>query len=213
MILDYRARLMLHTGFHRISGTKFAAGFYRGTMIANLINSGKIPKTDNMWSTNLVSIFCSKDLTKLFIAVDNGPIYSSTNIGVNWSMINTPGKHEFPLDTNSDGSGFYIEVTSKVSSIDENNMVKNWYVVASAKDGNTLVVTESAPILSISTANGNVIVSWTSQGAFVLQQNSDLTTTNWTDVPIVPILTNGLNQVTVSPVLGNQFYRLRKASP
>ena len=207
------ARLMLHTGFHRIRGTKFVAGYYRGIMVASPTDFVKIPKEARTWNTNLVSVFCSQDLTKLFIAVDNGPIYSSTNIGVSWNVINTPGKHEFPLDTNSDGSGFYIEVSLKASSIDKNNMAKNWYVVASVKDGNTLVVTESAPILSIGSANGSAVISWTSQGTFVLQQNSDLTTTNWTDVSIVPILTNGLNQVIVSPVIGNQFYRLRKASP
>ena len=46
---------------------------------------------------------------------------------------------------------------------------------------------------------------------FTLQQNSDLSTTNWMDVPPPPVLnlTNLQNQVIVSPTNGNTFYRLK----
>ena len=46
---------------------------------------------------------------------------------------------------------------------------------------------------------------------FVLQQNPDLTTTNWTEVTNTPTLnfTNLQNQVTLSTPSSSRFYRLK----
>jgi len=46
---------------------------------------------------------------------------------------------------------------------------------------------------------------------FVLQQNTDLSMTNWTDVTNAPVLnlTNLQNQVTQPVPDGNSFYRLK----
>jgi hypothetical protein len=40
------------------------------------------------------------------MVADNGPIYSSTNSGMTWLMINTPGKYEFFLTGDPIGGGF-----------------------------------------------------------------------------------------------------------
>jgi hypothetical protein len=47
--------------------------------------------------------------------------------------------------------------------------------------------------------------------SFGLQQNSDLTTTNWTGVTNLPVLnlTNLHNQVVLPPAAGNSFFRLK----
>jgi hypothetical protein len=47
---------------------------------------------------------------------------------------------------------------------------------------------------------------------FVLQQNSDLSSTNWVDVPTPPTLdyTNLHQRVTLTPSLGSSFYRLKQ---
>jgi len=73
------------------------------------------------------------------------------------------------------------------------------------------VQTAGAPLLNIQLAGPNsVVISWPVPDpiAFVLQQNNDLTTTNWANVGIVPTVVNGTNTVTVPPALGNMFYRL-----
>jgi hypothetical protein len=63
--------------------------------------------------------------------------------------------------------------------------------------------------LSISASGGNIIFSWPSPpGSFVLQQISDLTTTNWTAVTNTVATTNYLNQVMFPPAAASQFYRL-----
>ena len=62
-------------------------------------------------------------------------------------------------------------------------------------------------------SNGLVILSWTVPAIpFVLQQNSDLTTTNWTDVPATPTLnlTNlHYEESLPAPITGSHFYRLK----
>jgi len=63
--------------------------------------------------------------------------------------------------------------------------------------------------LNIALSGTNVLLSWPAPpGDFVLWQNSDLTTTNWTTVTNTPVVMNGQNQVTLPPVSGSQFYRL-----
>ena len=70
-------------------------------------------------------------------------------------------------------------------------------------------VTLPTAALNIALSGTNVLVSWPSPpGSFGLQQNSDLTTTNWTTITNVPVVTNGQNQVILPPGSGNQFYRL-----
>jgi hypothetical protein len=68
-----------------------------------------------------------------------------------------------------------------------------------------------APLLSIKSAATNVVViSWPGPSTdFRLQQNSNLTSTNWVNVTTTPVATNGLNQVIVTPPIGTQFYRLK----
>src|ERR1035437_3124345 len=64
--------------------------------------------------------------------------------------------------------------------------------------------------LGIAPSGTNVVLSWASPpGGFVLQKNSNLTTTNWLTVTNIPTVTNGQNQVMLSPSNGNQFYRLK----
>ncbi|HTB85947.1 MAG TPA: LamG-like jellyroll fold domain-containing protein [Candidatus Sulfotelmatobacter sp.] len=68
----------------------------------------------------------------------------------------------------------------------------------------------SIPTAGINLLNNNSsLISWPgSVLGYTLQQNSDLTTTNWMNVTNVNILSNGLNQVTAPTGGPNMFYRL-----
>ena len=71
-------------------------------------------------------------------------------------------------------------------------------------------VTLSPAPLSIALSNANVAVSWPSPpGSFGLEQNTDLTTTNWTIVTNMPAVVNGQNQVLLPAQSSNQFFRLQ----
>jgi hypothetical protein len=67
-----------------------------------------------------------------------------------------------------------------------------------------------APYLTIQQTNTNsAVLFWIApSNAFRLQQNPDLTTTNWASVTNSVSVTNSQNQVIVSPAIGHNFYRL-----
>jgi len=124
-------------------------------------------------------------------ASSGGPIYTSTNAGASWTPNGTPSL--------------------------------NWCSVASSADGSKLVAVANGggiwtsqstpvPLLSITPSGTNLVLSWIVPSMdFLLQQNSDLTTTNWMEVTNTPTLnlTNLQNQVTLSSPVGNRFYRLK----
>jgi len=68
-----------------------------------------------------------------------------------------------------------------------------------------------SPLLTITITGPNtMVVSWPYPSTgFQLQQNGDLTTTNWTAVGTSPVHVGDNWQVPVSPPIGNRFYRLK----
>jgi len=73
------------------------------------------------------------------------------------------------------------------------------------------LIKSEAPSLRIARAAANALVlAWPDAFAgYVLQQNPNLTTTNWVAVTNPPVVVNGEKQVTVSPPVGNRYYRLK----
>jgi hypothetical protein len=75
--------------------------------------------------------------------------------------------------------------------------------------GQTFQIFLPPAVLGVTASGGNLIFSWPSPpGSFVLQQNSDLTTTNWTVATNTVATTNYLNQVMFPPATNSQFFRL-----
>jgi hypothetical protein len=71
------------------------------------------------------------------------------------------------------------------------------------------VQTPGLPNLSIRlVAPNSVVVSWANTGSYGLQTNNDLTTTNWLGYGGSILSTNGTSSVTISPPVGNLFFRL-----
>lgn len=80
--------------------------------------------------------------------------------------------------------------------------------------GGGIYVSESIPmaVLSVVPAGINLVLSWVIPSVeFVLQENSDLNTSNWMDVTNTAMLnlTNLQYQVLLSPPSGDRFYRLK----
>jgi len=72
----------------------------------------------------------------------------------------------------------------------------------------------SFPEASIGANGTSLFVSWPGgTPGYTLQQNSDLTTTNWVDVTNQPVLTNGLNIFTTPYNGSSSFYRLLLPAP
>lgn len=173
-------------------------------------------KTLNLAETNQIDLaFCGKAI--VLMVRDNGPIYSSTNSGMTWTIINTPGKYRFPLLVGPRGDGFWVKGEIRPSpehQTSTNPPSEDWYAVVTAPNGNRLVVTSNVsqptPALTITPSGSGVVVSWPAEfTGFVLQETSDLTTTNWVGVTNSVNVVGGENQVLISSPAGNNFYRLR----
>jgi len=75
----------------------------------------------------------------------------------------------------------------------------------------TALQTPGAPMLKIVSVTGGVRVSWSSpSGGFVLQQNSDLNSTTWANVPGVPADDGTNKTVVITPATGHLYLRLQK---
>jgi hypothetical protein len=172
-------------------------------------------KTPDLDQTNRIDILTGgKNI--VVMVLDNGPIYSSTNSGMTWRIFNTPGKYEFPLTIGPKGGGFIAAATLYSSTKDQiaTNFPSNWYAIGSARNGSKLMITgdasQPAPALTIKQSNGCVVVSWPAEfKSFVLQENSDLASTNWVDVTNSINTVVNDNQVVLPHPVGNDFYRLR----
>jgi hypothetical protein len=63
----------------------------------------------------------------------------------------------------------------------------------------------------VSQEQSTIVISWPAPSTgFVLQQAPAVSASNWVNVPASPVVVGGQNEVTVVPVAGGQFYRLKK---
>jgi len=198
-------------------GWSGASGYHGNLYVARKFTD-KNPGIDE---TNQVDILCSQDRIRMVMMIENnGPIYVTTNSGTSWTVFNMPGKYEFRVTGSDEEGGFLAAATIEdVPDLGTKPKVKdNWYSVVSAPNGSKLVLTggssQSAPALSIIHSGNGVIISWPSSFPnFSLQQNIDLTTTNWIDVTNSVNAVGEENQVIISPAVDNNFYRLKSQSP
>ena len=204
----------LHTGHNTTNGAQLMIKYFRGPIYTstNFLSPWKVSAASK---ENWVTVVSTTDNTRLVAGVDNGPIYSSTNSGVTWETINNPGEHSL-LITSGDGECGVFAVQTILTNEQPASAVpaSNWYAVASGSDGSGLIVSgsdsPSPPVLSISIFGNQVIIAWPSSVAgYALQENSDLTTTNWTDVIVAPSVFNGFNRVILPADTPHNFYRLK----
>jgi hypothetical protein len=176
-----------------------------------------------------VSIACSADGTRLIAA--ESLVYVSTNSGATWTTAGVPPFYPH-VASSADGTrlaaagypGLIYFSTDSAATWTATGAGSNyWSSLASSADGNAWLAVDAGhglvcksqstpePLLGIAPAAGNLALSWPvpSMG-FVLQQNSDLSLTNWGDVTSTPVLnlTNLQNEVILTPTDSGGFYRL-----
>ena len=77
-----------------------------------------------------------------------------------------------------------------------------WSIIA-------VVPANGVPNLVIQPVGPNSVkVSWPNTGTYTLQQNGDLTTGSWATSGYSISTTNGTNSITITPPVGNLFFRL-----
>jgi hypothetical protein len=177
------------------------------------------------------SLAASADGTKL-VAAGNAGIYTSTDSGSSWQSNAIPGSPYTTVACSAAGTtwavanqfSLFVSTNAGATWTSYNAPATNWWGVAVTADGGQLVaipagkspiwlgrVLPQPPRLNITPAHDNLAFSWIIPSTnFVLQQNLDLTTTNWADVTNPPVLnlTNLQEGVTLPLPADNRFYRL-----
>ncbi len=184
------------------------------------------------------AIACSADGTKVSALFENPPsaacagaIYSSLDWGVTWTSNCAPVTNWTSLACSADGtrqvavgtgSEFYTSTNAGAAWTATTVPSNNWTSVASSADGAKLVAaangggiytwqTAPAPILTVAASQKAIILFWTVPSVnFSLQENQNLKSANWADVPDSPALDYSTlrNQVIIPAPPGTMFYRL-----
>jgi hypothetical protein len=103
------------------------------------------------------------------------------------------------------------EITGTIGQPDAGSVASGNYVIEGGFWSDLEAV--PGPSLSIELVSpSSALVFWPAPSdGYVLQQHTNLTTTNWVAVTNSPVVVNGEKQVTVSPQVGNRYYRLKYA--
>lgn len=208
----------------------FVAPIYTSTDFGLSWSPGDVP------AKNLSAAVSSTDGSKLVAAAyETSEVFISTNGGTNWTAtIPRPNISWTCLAADTTGSKLFVggccsgpiySSTNSGATWTSNDVTRaNWQSIAASADGSKVVAvafgggiytshSTPAPFLTVERSGSQAIISWlVPSREFMLEINSDLSTTNWTEMPILPTLntTNLCYEVTVSPLLGSRFYRLRQ---
>jgi hypothetical protein len=196
-------------------------------------NSGTNWMSNSIPSVTWGAVACSADGTKVVAAVivaGTHRIFTSTNFGVNWATNNAPVSRVSSVASSADGVKLLAAEQNRIwfstnsgTTWTSNNVTGFWRGAASSADGGAWVAadggpggiwtsqTTPAPRLNLAPSGGQLTLSWIVPSTnFVLQQNLDLATTNWTNVTNQPALnlTNLQYQAGLLPSNAGSFYRL-----
>ena len=184
-----------------------------------------------------VGVASSADGSTL-VAITGFASFISTNGGATWNKTNAPNWYSTSVASSADGTRLVVAGFDWVHSWDTNPLYTSidagtswqtgsarghWTSVALSADGSKLFAADtsaiwtaqsiSVPLLSLIHSNGLAILSWIMPSShFVLQQTSDLTRVNWSDVTNAPTLnlTNLRYEVAASQSDAIHFYRLKR---
>ena len=220
-------------------GSKLVAayeGVGRGGGIYTSTNFGATWISNSVPRLSWAAVACSADGNNLVAAADHGGIYTSTNFGVTWVSNNVPKLAWSSLCSSADGSrlvaaaGGYYQPGPIYSSTNYGaNWVSNsvpvagWMNVVSSADGYRRFASvykslpgvfcsaamPSPPLMNITNAGGDLLVSWLVPSAhFLTQRSVDLF--SWAGVTNTPVLdfTNLRYQIVLHPANNGGFYRL-----
>jgi Immunoglobulin I-set domain len=89
----------------------------------------------------------------------------------------------------------YVGFTGSDGGVDSTQIITNFSFI-------------SYPPANIQLSSGNALITWPGINGYALQENSNLSTTNWVTLTNLPSSVNGSNQLAVPITGSNVFYRL-----
>ena len=184
-------------------------------------------------SADWAAIASSADGNRLIAAASLGNVYTSTNGGVSWRSNSLPSAEWGSVSSSADGNallaatdgGMLYASTNSGTVWLSTNSPYPYFGSASSADGKKLMAMGTTgnhgdlytlqftptPHLNLKPSGSNLMFPWAVPSTkFVVQQNSDLSTTNWVTLTNVPVLnlTNLQHEIIMSPAGGSGYYRL-----
>ena len=174
---------------NKLVAVGFSIGTPNGT-ICTSTNAGATWTQASAPSLRWSSIASSADGTKLVAAVEflggvvvqlpDGPVYTSTNSGITWTISTAPSNNWHSVASSADGtklaaasvsgsSGIYTSTNSGMTWAQTSAPHGNWGSIVSSADGTRLIA-----------VNGNYIYTSTNSGSTWTSNNAPIT--SWTSV-------------------------------
>jgi hypothetical protein len=200
-------------------------------------DSGKTWQKTSSPINNWAYVACSADGTKIVGVVYEGRIFTSRDSGLTWVTTSAPVNAWVGAASSADGTTLvgipngnqvYISRDSGTNWTSSSILNGALWAAACSADGTRILVADDGvpppggglylsqsnprPVLSLTRSGTNLVASWTVPSMpFTLQVNSDLTTTNWTDLSVpAPLNYSTLrNEALLSRYTTNQFFRLK----
>lgn len=218
-------------------GTKLAVFVENGNVMYTSADSGTTWVSNAIPTFNWLGASSSADGSKLVAVSLDGGSYRSADSGATWVSNNVPNVGWYTAVSSSDGSNI-ITTGSSSAFYTSANFGQTWisnsspatitqYVACSTNGTKGIMAgytgsypnltsvlyafspTVVAPQLSLLSSNSQYAVAWPSSvTGFQLQQNTNLSTANWSNVTSPVLLSNGMNEVIISPSNPADFYRL-----
>lgn len=134
----------------------------------------------------------SNPYDSIYNKVYTSQVLLSTDTGASWQPISVPISGDFRYATLSPDGSMMVVVNHYPGQY-------SFRYIMSEPD---------APALNIVNAGGNASLTWPClTPGYVLQQNSNLATTNWETLTNTP---SAVNQIILAPTNANTFYRLQQ---
>ena len=177
--------------------------------------AGQVGNGDSSDGTNFAAHFnFSKGITadgagNLYVAdTYNNTVRKVAPVGTNWVVSTLAGVAGITGTNDGTGASALFSYPYGITVDGAGNLYVGDTLNGTIRKGQNVAVL-AVPNLTIGlTAPNSVVVSWPNLGSYTLQSNADLTTTNWVNYGGAVTTSNGTNSVTISPPVGNLFFRL-----
>ena len=180
-----------------------AVGYGRALITAAICTSTNLGTS---WTSNSfpiasssLSIASSADGITL-VGAGGDLLCVSTDSGITWTTNVFPNMEIVCVASSADGHTLFAVISPTMGHLGKlgGGLIYTWY-------------SPPTPRLNLAPSDTGLVLSWLVPSTnFMLQQNSDLSTSNWMTVTNATALnlTNLQNQVILPPPAGNSFYRL-----
>lgn len=214
----------VNEGFYTTDASSSQSGFRDISFAGGSLTFGIYNQVDDGNSTNETAYFMVQDGGNWYASANPIPDPTHTDTlmdpqtmtlssnKVNWVTLSGVGTPSISLG-GIPGSNLGGTITGAGILFHLNNVNYDTFNYADFTISGGILLTNLVPSLNFTLSAGHLVISWPSNAEnFVLQQNSDLTTTNWSTNGLADSIIGTNSIVTITPTTRTLFFRLSSQS-